>query len=181
MLKAENGNRILDIELIFKHNKARLKLERLKPIASRDEMLKVLKERRRSVAFINFSKENDRNINKTAFFIDLNVVEGVIDSNWGISFHIFVDWQEDQEFLTKLGGFDLAENGKITLDGRANIDCLGSAFMVNKLPLLFAYYLKDFVDRSAEYEAEVIRREKNKSKIVLDDLDDKDFLQNTIF
>lgn len=181
MLKAENGNRILDLELIFKHNKARLKLERKKPIVSKDEMLKVLKERRRGVAFINFSKENNKNINKTAFFIDLNVVEGVIDSNWGISFHVFVDWQADQEFLTKLGDFSLAENGKITLNGRANIDCLDPTFIVNKLPLLFSYYLENFVDKTAEYEAEVIRRENNKPKIVLDDLGDDGFLENTIF
>lgn len=181
MLKAENGNRILDIELVFKHNKARLKLERKKPIVSKDEMLKVLKERRRGVAFINFSKENNRNINKTAFFIDLNVVEGVIDSNWGISFHIFVDWQTDQEFLAKLGNFALAKNSKITLDSKANIDCLDSSFMINKLPLVFAYYLKDFIDRSAEYEAEVIRREQKKPKIDLGDYNDKEFLENTIF
>lgn len=174
MLKAENGNRILDLELIFKHNKARLKLERLKPIATRDEMLKVMKERRRGVAFINFS-------DKTAFFVDLNVVEGNIDSNWGIGFHIFVNWQTDQEFLTKLGNFALAKNGKITLDSKANIDCLDSSFMVNKLPLLFAYYLKDFIDRSVEYEAEVIRREQNKPKIDLGDYDDKEFLENTIY
>lgn len=180
MLKAENGNRILDIELVFKHNKARLKLERKKPIADKDEMLKVLKERRRSVAFINFSTK-EKNTNRTAFFVDLNVVEGNIDSNWGIGFHIFVNWQSDQDFLIKLGNFALAKNGKITLDSKANIDCLDSAFMVNKLPLIFAYYLEGFADKSAEYEAEVIRREQNKPKIDLGDYDDKEFLENTIF
>ena len=180
MLKAENGNRILDLELIFKHNKARLKLERLKPIVTKEEMLRVLKERRRSVAFINFSGK-EKGVNKAAFFVDLSVMEGDIDSRWGIGFHIFVNWQTDQEFLSKIGNFSLAKNGKITLDSKANIDCLDSSFMINKLPLLFAYYLKDFVDRSTEYEAEVIRREQKKPKIDLGDYDDKEFLENTIF
>lgn len=180
MLIAENGNRILDLELIFKHNKARLKLERLKPITTKEEMLRVLKERRRSVAFVNFSGK-EKNINRTAFFVDLSVLEGDIDSRWGIGFHIFVNWQTDQEFLSKIGNFSLAKNGKITLDGKANIDCLDSAFMVNKLPLIFTYYLEGFVDRSTEYEAEVIRREQNKPKIILDTDDDKEYLENTIF
>lgn len=48
MLVTENGNYFFDVELVFKHNRTRLKLERNSNIATRNDMLKLLQNRRRS-------------------------------------------------------------------------------------------------------------------------------------
>ena len=47
MLITENGNCFFDVELVFKHNRTRLKLERNSNIATRNDMLKLLSNRRK--------------------------------------------------------------------------------------------------------------------------------------
>lgn len=165
MLVTENGNRIFDVELIFKHNRTRLKLERNSVIATRNDMLKLLANRRRSAAFTNFGGSlSASGFHRAAFFLTLKVTPNTVDTSFGAGFHIFIDWSQDASFLRDLGGFKLESDGIIQLDGASEIDWLDVDFIKRKLPLIFDYYLVGFNDRTIEDEAEVAVREENKFK-----------------
>lgn len=155
MLVSENGNHIIDLQLIFSHNIAQIKLELDRPITSKKEVLELLKRRSRSVSFLNIY---DKDSLRTIFYVDLTVKPNVIDARWGISLEIVLNWDKDKDFLTTLGNFILASNGEILLNGFPNSDWLGTDFNVNKLPLIFAYYLQNYIDKTDKYEEEVIER-----------------------
>lgn len=164
MLVTENGNYIIDLQLIFSHNIAQIKLELERPITSKREVLELLKRRIRSVSFLNiYDKDNLR----TIFYVDLTVAPNVIDARWGIGLEIVLNWNKDKDFLTTLGNFSLAGNGEILLNGLLNSDWLGTDFNVNKLPLIFSYYLQNYIDKTAKYEEEVIERQKNSTITVI--------------
>lgn len=165
MLVTENGNYFFDVELIFKHNRTRLKLERNSNIANRNDMLKLLQSRRRSAAFTNFGGSlSASGFHRAAFFLTLKVTPNTVDTSFGAGFHIFIDWNQDASFLRDLGGFKLENDGIIQLDGASEIDWLDVDFIKRKLPLIFDYYLVGFNDRTIEDEAEVAVREENKFK-----------------
>lgn len=164
MLVSENGNYIIDLQLIFKHNTAQLKLELDKPITSKRGVLELLKKRSRSVSFLNIY---DKDKLRTIFYVDLNVVPNAIDARWGIGLEVVIDWNKDKDFLVTLGNFTLANNGEILLNGFPNSDWLGTDFNVNKLPLIFGYYLQNYVDKTAKYEEEVIERQKTSTITVI--------------
>lgn len=165
MLVTENGNYFFDVELAFRHNRVRLKLERNSNIANRNDMLKLLQNRRRSAAFTNFGGSlSASGFHRAAFFLTLKVTPSTIDTSFGAGFHIFIDWNQDSTFLRDLGGFKLENDGIIRLDGNSEIDWLDVDFIKRKLPLIFDYYLVGFIDRTAEDEMEVAVREENKFK-----------------
>ena len=165
MLVTENGNYFFDVELAFRHNRVRLKLERNSNIANRNDMLKLLQSRRRSAAFTNFGGSlSASGFHRAAFFLTLKVTPNTVDTSFGAGFHIFIDWSQDASFLRDLGGFKLENDGIIQLDGASEIDWLDVDFVKRKLPLIFDYYLIGFNDRTAEDEAEVAVREENKFK-----------------
>lgn len=165
MLITENGNYFFDVELVFKHNRTRLKLERNSNIANRNDMLKLLQSRRRSAAFTNFGGSlSASGFHRAAFFLTLKVTPNTVDTSFGAGFHIFIDWSQDASFLRDLGGFKLENDGIIQLDGASEIDWLDVDFIKRKLPLIFDYYLVGFSDKTAEDEAEVAVREENKFK-----------------
>lgn len=166
MLVTENGNHIIDLQLIFSHNIAQIKLELERPITSKREVLELLKRRSRSVSFLNIY---DKDKLRTIFYVDLNVVPNVIDARWGIGLEIVLNWNKDKDFLTTLGNFTLAgnSNGEILFNGLFGSDWLGTDFNVNKLPLIFAYYLQNYIDKTAKYEEEVIERQKNSTITVI--------------
>lgn len=165
MLVTENGNYFFDVELAFRHNRVRLKLERNSNIASRNDMLKLLQSRRRSAAFTNFGRSlSASGFHRAAFFLTLKVTPNTVDTSFGAGFHIFIDWNQDASFLRDLGGFKLENDGIIQLDGASEIDWLDVDFIKRKLPLIFDYYLVGFNDRTIEDEAEVAVREENKFK-----------------
>lgn len=163
MLVTENGNYFFDVELVFKHNRTRLKLERNSNIATRNDMLKLLQNRRRSAAFTNFGGSlSASGFHRAAFFLTLKVTPNTVDTSFGAGFHIFIDWNQDASFLRDLGGFKLENDGIIQLDGASEIDWLDVDFIKRKLPLIFDYYLVGFSDKTAEDEMEVAQREENK-------------------
>ena len=165
MLITENGNYFFDVELVFKHNRTRLKLERNSNIANRNDMLKLLQSRRRSAAFTNFGGSlSASGFHRAAFFLTLKVTPNTVDTSFGAGFHIFIDWNQDASFLRDLGGFKLENDGIIQLDGASEIDWLDVDFIKRKLPLIFDYYLVGFSDKTAEDEMEVAQREENKFK-----------------
>lgn len=164
MLVSENGNHIIDLQLIFSHNIAQIKLELDKPITSKRDVLELLRRRSRSVSFLNIY---DKDKLRTIFYVDLNVVPNVIDARWGIGLEIILNWDKDKDFLTTLGNFGLVSNGEILLNGLPNSDWLGTDFNVNKLPLIFAYYLQNYIDKTAQYEEEVIERQKTSTITVI--------------
>lgn len=165
MLITENGNYFFDVELAFKHNRARFKLERNSLIATRNDMLKLLLNRRRSAAFTNFGGSlSASGFHRAAFFLTLKVTPNTVDTSFGAGFHIFIDWSQDASFLRDLGGFQLGNDGIIRLDGASEIDWLDVDFIKRKLPLIFDYYLVGFNDRTVEDEIEVAQREENKFK-----------------
>lgn len=165
MLVTENGNYFFDVELVFKHNRTRLKLERNSNIANRNDMLKLLQSRRRSAAFTNFGGSlSASGFHRAAFFLTLKVTPNTVDTSFGAGFYIFIDWSQDASFLRDLGGFKLENDGIIQLDGASEIDWLDVDFIKRKLPLIFDYYLVNFKDKTAEDEAEVAVREENKFK-----------------
>ena len=164
MLVSENGNHIIDLQLIFSHNIAQIKLELDKPITSKKEVLELLKKRSRSVSFLNIY---DKDSLRTIFYIDLTVKPNVIDARWGIGLEIVLNWSKDKDFLSTLGNFSLAGNGEILLNGFPNSDWFGTDFNVNKLPLIFAYYLQNYIDKTDKYEEEVIERQKNSTITVI--------------
>lgn len=165
MLITENGNYFFDVELAFKHNRARLKLERNSSVVSRNDMLRLLSNRRRSAAFTNFGGSlSSSGFHRAAFFLTLKVTPNTVDTSFGAGFHIFIDWNQDSTFLLDLGGFSMGNDGIIRLDGNSEIDWLDVDFIKRKLPLIFDYYLVGFSDRTAEDEAEVAVREENKFK-----------------
>ena len=165
MLVTENGNYFFDVELVFKHNRTRLKLERNSNIATRNDMLKLLQNRRRSAAFTNFGGSlSTSGFHRAAFFLTLKVTPNTVDTSFGAGFHIFIDWNQDASFLRDLGGFKLENDGIIQLDGASEIDWLDVDFIKRKLPLIFDYYLVGFSDKTAEDEMEVAQREENKFK-----------------
>lgn len=165
MLVTENGNYFFDVELVFKHNRTRLKLERNSNIATRNDMLKLLQNRRRSAAFTNFGGSlSASGFHRAAFFLTLKVIPNTVDTSFGAGFHIFIDWNQDASFLRDLGGFKLENDGIIQLDGASEIDWLDVDFIKRKLPLIFDYYLVGFSDKTAEDEMEVAQREENKFK-----------------
>lgn len=165
MLITENGNYFFDVELVFKHNRTRLKLERNSNIATRNDMLKLLQNRRRSAAFTNFGGSlSASGFHRAAFFLTLKVTPNTVDTSFGAGFHIFIDWNQDASFLRDLGGFKLENDGIIQLDGASEIDWLDVDFIKRKLPLIFDYYLVGFSDKTAEDEMEVAQREENKLK-----------------
>lgn len=165
MLMTENGNYFFDVELVFKHNRTRLKLERNSNIATRNDMLKLLQNRRRSAAFTNFGGSlSASGFHRAAFFLTLKVTPNTVDTSFGAGFHIFIDWNQDASFLRDLGGFKLENDGIIQLDGASEIDWLDVDFIKRKLPLIFDYYLVGFSDKTAEDEMEVAQREENKFK-----------------
>lgn len=165
MLVTENGNYFFDVELVFKHNRTRLKLERNSNIATRNDMLKLLQSRRRSAAFTNFGGSlSASGFHRAAFFLTLKVTPNTVDTSFGAGFHIFIDWSQDASFLRDLGGFKLENDGIIQLDGASEIDWLDVDFIKRKLPLIFDYYLVSFNDRTIEDEAEVAVRGENKFK-----------------
>lgn len=165
MLVTENGNYFFDVELVFKHNRTRLKLERNSNIATRNDMLKLLQNRRRSAAFTNFGGSlSASGFHRAAFFLTLKVTPNTVDTSFGAGFHIFIDWNQDASFLRNLGGFKLENDGIIQLDGASEIDWLDVDFIKRKLPLIFDYYLVGFSDKTAEDEMEVAQREENKFK-----------------
>ena len=164
MLVTENGNHIIDLQLIFSHNIAQIKLELDKPITSKRDVLELLKGRSRSVSFLNIY---DKDKLRTIFYVDLNVVPNVIDARWGIGLEIILNWSKDKDFLTTLGNFSLASNGDILLNGFPNSDLIGVYFNVNKLPLIFSYYLQNYIDKTAKYEEEVIERQKSSITTVI--------------
>lgn len=165
MLVTENGNYFFDVELVFRHNRIRLKLERNSNIANRNDMLKLLSNRRRSAAFTNFGGSlSASGFHRAAFFLTLKVTPNTVDTSFGAGFHIFIDWNQDASFLRDLGGFKLENDGIIQLDGASEIDWLDVDFIKRKLPLIFDYYLVGFSDKTAEDEMEVAQREENKFK-----------------
>lgn len=164
MLVSENGNHIIDLQLIFSHNIAQIKLELDKPITSKKEVLELLKKRSRSVSFLNIY---DKDSLRTIFYIDLTVKPNVIDARWGIGLEIVLNWSKDKDFLSTLGNFSLAGNGKILLNGLSNSDWLGTDFNINKLPAIFVYYLQNYIDKTAKYEEEVIERQKTSTITVI--------------
>lgn len=165
MLVTENGNYFFDVELAFRHNRARLKLERNSDITNRNDMLKLLSNRRRSAAFTNFGGSlSASGFHRAAFFLTLKVTPNTVDTSFGAGFHIFIDWSQDASFLRDLGGFSMGNDGIIQLDGASEIDWLDVDFIKRKLPLIFDYYLVGFYDRTIEDEAEVAVREENKFK-----------------
>lgn len=165
MLVTENGNYFFDVELVFRHNRTRLKLERNSNIANRNDMLKLLQSRRRSAAFTNFGGSlSASGFHRAAFFLTLKVTPNTVDTSFGAGFHIFIDWNQDASFLRDLGGFKLENDGIIQLDGASEIDWLDVDFIKRKLPLIFDYYLVGFSDKTAEDEMEVAQREENKFK-----------------
>ena len=165
MLVTENGNYFFDVELVFKHNRTRLKLERNSNIATRNDMLKLLQNRRRSAAFTNFGGSlSASGFHRAAFFLTLKVTPNTVDTSFGAGFHIFIDWNQDASFLKDLGGFKLENDGIIQLDGASEIDWLDVDFIKRKFPLIFDYYLVGFSDKTAEDEMEVAQREENKFK-----------------
>ena len=165
MLVTENGNYFFDVELAFRHNRVRLKLERNSNIANRNDMLKLLQNRRRSAAFTNFGGSlSASGFHRAAFFLTLKVTPNTVDTSFGAGFHIFIDWNQDSIFLRDLGGFSMGNDGIIQLDGASEIDWLDVDFIKRKLPLIFDYYLVGFNDRTIEDEAEVAVREENKFK-----------------
>lgn len=165
MLVTENGNYFFDVELIFKHNRTRLKLERNSNIANINDMLKLLSNRRRSAAFTNFGGSlSASGFHRAAFFLTLKVTPNTVDTSFGAGFHIFIDWSQDASFLRDLGGFSMGNDGIIQLGGASEIDWLDVDFIKRKLPLIFDYYLVGFNDRTIEDEAEVAVREENKFK-----------------
>lgn len=166
MLVTENGNRIFDVELSFRYNKERFKLERDKDIITRTDILKLLKERRRSVAFTNYGGNlSSSGFHKTAFFLTLKPTPNSVDTPHGVGFHIRINWQKDMDFLLALDNFACI-NGIVTLNGLSEINWLDGEFVKNKLPLIFDYYLVSFIDKTAEDEAEIVAREENKLKSV---------------
>ena len=164
MLVSENGNHIIDLQLIFSHNIAQIKLELDKPITSKRDVLELLRKRSRSVSFLNIY---DKDKLRTIFYIDLNVVPNVIDARWGIGIEVVIDWNKDKDFLVTLGNFSLLGNGEIFLNGFPNSDWIGVDFNVNKLPLIFSYYLQNYIDKTEKYEEEVIERQKNSTITVI--------------
>lgn len=165
MLVTENGNYFFDVELVFRHNRTRLKLERNSNITNRNDMLKLLQNRRRSAAFTNFGGSlSTSGFHRAAFFLTLKVTPNTVDTSFGAGFHIFIDWNQDASFLRDLGGFKLENDGIIQLDGASEIDWLDVDFIKRKLPLIFDYYLVGFNDRTIEDEAEIAVREENKFK-----------------
>lgn len=165
MLITENGNYFFDVELVFRHNRTRLKLERNSNITTRNDMLKLLQNRRRSAAFTNFGGSlSASGFHRAAFFLTLKVTPNTVDTSFGAGFHIFIDWNQDASFLRDLGGFKLENDGIIQLDGASEIDWLDVDFIKRKLPLIFDYYLVGFSDKTAEDEMEVAQREENKFK-----------------
>jgi hypothetical protein len=164
MLVSENGNHIIDLQLIFSHNIAQIKLELDKPITSKRDVLELLRKRSRSVSFLNIY---DKDKLRTIFYIDLNVVPNAIDARWGIGLEVVIDWNKDKDFLVTLGNFALANNGEILFNGFSNSDWLGTDFNVNKLPLIFTYYLQNYIDKTAKYEEEVIERQKTSTITVI--------------
>jgi hypothetical protein len=163
MLVSENGNYIIDLQLIFKHNTAQLKLELERPITSKKEVLELFRRRSRSVSFLNIY---DKNKLRTIFYVDLTVAPNVIDARWGIGLEVVIDWNKDKDFLVTLGNFSLSGNGEILLNGFPNSDWIGVDFNVNKLPLIFAYYIQNYIDKTAKYEEEVIERQKNSTIVI---------------
>lgn len=164
MLVSENGNHIIDLQLIFSHNIAQIKLELDKPITSKKDVLELLKGRSRSVSFLNIY---DKDKLRTIFYVDLTVAPNVIDARWGIGLEVVIDWNKDKDFLVTLGNFSLSGNGEILLNGFPNSDWIGVDFNVNKLPLIFVYYLQNYIDKTAKYEEEVIERQKNSTITVI--------------
>ncbi len=164
MLVSENGNYIIDLQLIFSHNIAQIKLELDKTITSKKDVLELLRKRSRSVSFLNIY---DKDKLRTIFYVDLNVVPNVIDARWGIGLEVVIDWNKDKDFLTTLGNFSLSGNGKILLNGLSNSDWLGTDFNINKLPAIFVYYLQNYIDKTAKYEEEVIERQKTSTITVI--------------
>lgn len=181
MLVTENGNYFFDVELAFRHNRVRLKLERNSNIANRNDMLKLLQNRRRSAAFTNFGGSlSASGFHRAAFFLTLKVTPNTVDTSFGAGFHIFIDWSQDASFLRDLGGFKLENDGIIQLDGASEIDWLDVDFVKRKLPLIFDYYLIGFNDRTAEDEAEIAVREENKFKKIPTSLGFEDRLVSDI-
>lgn len=181
MLVTENGNYFFDVELVFRHNRTRLKLERNSNIANRNDMLKLLQNRRRSVAFTNFGGNlSASGFHRTAFFLTLKVTPNTADTSFGAGFHIFIDWSQDASFLRDLGGFSMGNDGIIQLNGASEIDWLDVDFVKRKLPLIFDYYLIGFNDRTAEDGAEVAVREENKFKKIPTSLGFEDRLVSDI-
>ena len=90
-----------------------------------------------------------------------------IDARWGIGLEVVIDWNKDKDFLVTLGNFSLSGNGEILLNGFPNSDWIGVDFNVNKLPLIFVYYLQNYIDKTAKYEEEVIERQKNSTITVI--------------
>ena len=165
MLVTENGNYFFDVELVFKHNRTRLKLERNSNVVSRNDILRLLLNRRRSAAFTNFGGSlSASGFHRAAFFLTLKVTPNTVDTSFGAGFHIFIDWSQDSTFLRDLGGFSMGNDGIIRLDGNSEIDWLDVDFIKRKLPLIFDYYLVGFSDRTVEDEIEVTQREENKFK-----------------
>lgn len=181
MLVTENGNYFFDVELVFKHNRTRLKLERNSNITNRNDMLKLLQNRRRSAAFTNFGGSlSASGFHRAAFFLTLKVTPNTVDTSFGAGFHIFIDWNQDASFLRDLGGFKLENDGIIQLDGASEIDWLDVDFIKRKLPLIFDYYLVGFNDRTIEDEAEVAGRGENKFKTMPTSLGFEDRLVSDI-
>ena len=97
MLVTENGNYFFDVELIFKHNRTRLKLERNSNIASKNDMLKLLSNRRRSAAFTNFGGSlSASGFHRAAFFLTLKVNDGIIQLDGASE----IDWL-DVDFIKR--------------------------------------------------------------------------------
>ena len=163
MLVSENGNYIIDLQLIFKHNTTQIKLELDKPITSKRDVLELLRKRSKSVSFLNIY---DKDKLRTIFYVDLTVAPNVIDARWGIGLEVVIDWNKDKDFLVTLGNFSLSGNEEILLNGFPNSDWIGVDFNVNKLPLIFAYYLQNYIDKTAKYEEEVIERQKNSTIVI---------------
>ena len=162
----ENGNYFFDVELVFKHNRTRLKLERNSNIATRSDMLKLLSNRRRSAAFTNFGGSlSSSGFHRAAFFLTLKVSPNTVDTSFGAGFHIFIDWNQDSTFLHDLGGFQIGKDGIIRLNEASEIDWLDLDFVKRKLPLIFDYYLVGFKDKTAEDEVEAIREDNKFKKI----------------
>ena len=160
MLMTENGNYFFDVELVFKHNRTRLKLERNSAIATRSDMLKLLSNRRRSAAFTNFGGSlSSSGFHRAAFFLTLKVSPNTADTPFGAGFHIFIDWNQDSTFLHDLGVFQMGNDGIIRLNEASEIDWLDLDFVKRKLPLIFDYYLVGFKDKTAEDETGYIREE----------------------
>lgn len=165
MLVTENGNRIFDVELSFRHNRERFKLERDRDIITRIDVLKLLSNRRRSAAFTNYGGNlSSSGFHKAAFFLTLKPTPNSVDTPHGVGFHIKINWQKDMDFLLALDNFTCI-NGIVMLNGLSEINWLDGEFVKNKLPSIFDYYLVSFIDKTAEDEAEIVVREENKLKM----------------